>query len=168
MSADGGTPEAVVRVAPSERAHGPQLLPGGESILFTLRTGVGSSQWQNATLVVQSLRTGERKTIRTGSDARFLPTGHLVYAAGFTLFANGFDLSTLEPIGGPVPLIEGIRRAVASPGNTGTANYDVSRDGKGFLMAQTAETSVPQLRVVLNWTDALKPAWPTARLTKSA
>ena len=43
VSADGGTPEAVVRLGPGERAHGPQLLPGGESILFTLRTAVGTS-----------------------------------------------------------------------------------------------------------------------------
>jgi serine/threonine protein kinase/Tol biopolymer transport system component len=157
VSADGGTPEAVVRVAPGERAHGPQLLPGGESILFTLRTGVGSSQWQNATLVVQSLRTGERKTIRTGSDARFLPTGHLVYAAGFTLFANGFDLSTLEPIGGSVPLIEGIRRAVASPGNTGTANYDVSRDGVLVYVPGEAPPPIPRQLVAVDRNGNAEP-----------
>jgi hypothetical protein len=41
VSAGGGTAEAVVQIGPDERAHDPQLLPGGESMLFTL-TGVGS------------------------------------------------------------------------------------------------------------------------------
>src|SRR4029078_6151103 len=43
----GATPEQVVAVADGELAHRPQLLPGGEWVLFTLRPrGVGS--WNRA------------------------------------------------------------------------------------------------------------------------
>ena len=42
--------------------------------------------------MVQSLKSGERKRlIAGGTDARYLPTGHLVYALGGTLFAVVFD-----------------------------------------------------------------------------
>ena len=38
VSADGGTPAAVVPAKAGEVVHGPQLLPGGQEILFTLAT----------------------------------------------------------------------------------------------------------------------------------
>ena len=43
--------------------------------------------------------SGDRKTvIDGGSDARYLSTGHLVYAVGGVLYAARFDLGTLEPL----------------------------------------------------------------------
>jgi hypothetical protein len=52
-----------------------------------------------------------------------------VYAEGNVLFAVSFDLSTLDAVGAPVPLVEGIERPVRFPGVTGTANYDDSATG---------------------------------------
>ena len=64
-----------------------------------------------AQIVVQSLETGVRKTlIEGGSDARYVPTGHIVYVSGGTLFAVPFDLPKLEVTGGAVPVVEGVRR----------------------------------------------------------
>ena len=63
-------------------------------------------------IVVQSLTSGERTTlIEGGSDARYVPTGHLVYAVGGRVFAVAFDVQRLEVKGGPVPMVEGVRRA---------------------------------------------------------
>jgi serine/threonine-protein kinase len=46
--------------------------------------------------VVQSLKTGERKTvIDGGSDGRYLPTGHLVYARGAVVFVVPMDIRRL-------------------------------------------------------------------------
>jgi eukaryotic-like serine/threonine-protein kinase len=129
ISAAGGTPEQLIRMDGGSRPHGPQLLSGGEWVLFTLRSGVGSSLWDEAQVVVQSLRTGERKVIRAGRDARYLPTGHIVYALDATLFAIGFDVARLETTGAPIPVVEGLRFAAAFPGMTGSANYDVSASG---------------------------------------
>ena len=39
VSPNGGTPEVLVRVKDGEEAHGPQVLPGGQHVLFTLATG---------------------------------------------------------------------------------------------------------------------------------
>jgi len=93
---------------------------------------------------VQSLRTGERKNIRAGRDARYLPTGHIVYAADSTLFAMGFDVNRLEAVGAPIPVAEGLRFATSFPGMTGTANYDISSNG--VLVYARGSASAPVLR----------------------
>jgi serine/threonine-protein kinase len=62
-----------------------------------------------------------------GGDARYLPTGHLVYALGDTLFGVAFDARRLTVSGGPVPLVQGVLRS--ANGNTPAANFGVSRDG---------------------------------------
>jgi serine/threonine-protein kinase len=62
-----------------------------------------------------------------GSDARYLPTGHIVYALGGSLFAVAFDLDGLEVKGARVPVVEGVGRAPA--GTTGAANFGVSSSG---------------------------------------
>ena len=42
VAANGGTPDVIVRVKDGEEADGPQLLPGGQHVLFTLATGATS------------------------------------------------------------------------------------------------------------------------------
>ena len=78
--------------------------------------------------MVQSLGSSERKTlIEGGSHARYVPTGHLVYARGGVLFAVPFDLKRLEVTAGPVPIVEGVWR---TPGaNGGAALFNVSDTG---------------------------------------
>ena len=39
LTASGGAAAAVVTMAAGEAAHGPQMLPGGGTVLFTLGTG---------------------------------------------------------------------------------------------------------------------------------
>src|SRR5712692_2954169 len=103
------------------------MLPGGQSVLFTLATGIGPNVWDTAQIVVQSLKSGERKTLVSGgSDARYLPTGHIVYASAGVVFAVRFDLRRLAIVGGPVPVIEGVGRAGT---NTGTAQFSVAGNG---------------------------------------
>ena len=131
VSANGGTPELVIpaETAP-ELMHGPQMLPGGEWVLFTLSSASGETRWDEAQIVVQSLDSGERKILwEGGSDARYVPTGHLVYALEEVLFALPFDLASLEVSGAPVPVVEGIRRASGFAGNSATANYGFSDRG---------------------------------------
>jgi serine/threonine-protein kinase len=79
---------------------------------------------------VQSLKSSERKTLVSGgSDGRYLPTGHLVYALGGVLLAVPFDLRRLAVTGGPVPIVEGVKR---SDGASGIAHFSVS--STGFLV----------------------------------
>lgn len=128
VSANGGNPETIVTIKSGEFAHGPQLLPGAGRVLFTLSSGTVPDAWDKALIVTQSLKSGERKTVVTGgSDARYVGTGHLVYAFGGVVFAVRFDPKRLTVVGGPVPIVEGVRRSVG--GTTGTAQFSSSEDG---------------------------------------
>jgi serine/threonine-protein kinase len=99
-------------------------------VLFTLTSVVGPTRWDEAQIVVQSLESGERKILwEGGSDARYVPTGHLVYAVKDVLFALPFDGDNLEVLGGPVAVIEGVRRGILPQNTTGTANYGFSARG---------------------------------------
>ena len=139
VSANGGQPEVLVSVKDGEVMYGPQVLPGGEWLLFTLATAATADGWDKAQIVVQSLKSSERKTLVSGgSDGRYLPTGHLVYALGGVLFAVPFDLPRLAVTGGPVPVVEGVKR---SQGTTGTAHFSVSSTGSLVFVPGPASTS---------------------------
>jgi len=74
------------------------------------------------------LRRRRRKTLVTGgSDARYRSTGHLVYAIGGIVFSVTMDLLRLEVTAGPVPIVEGVRRAAGN--TTGAAQFDFSSTG---------------------------------------
>lgn len=122
----GGTPERVLEVAAGEIAHRPQLLPGGEWLLFTqLPAGVGS--WDRANIVLVSLRTEARVTlVEGGRDARYLSSGHLVYAVHGSMFAAPFDVSARRLTGPATPVAENIFDAGTI---TGAVHFDLGMDG---------------------------------------
>jgi serine/threonine-protein kinase len=132
VSANGGKPENLITLKEGEAAHRPQLLPGGDALLFTLAAGdtaVGSENWDKSQIVVQSLKSGDRKVvIPGGSDARYVPTGHIVYALGATVLAVRFDVRKLQT-SGPVPIIEGVRRASSAGGGGADAQVAFSNNG---------------------------------------
>ena len=148
VSANGGTPELIIPTEAEEQVHGPQMLPGGDWVLFTLTSVRGPARWDEAQIVVQSLESGERKILwEGGSDARYVPTGHLVYALEDVLFVLPFDLASLEVSGGPVPIVEGVRRA--PPNNTATANYGFSDRGTLIYVPGSAAGTLR----TLTWVD---------------
>ena len=133
VSANGGKPDTIIQVKAGEEIHGPQLLPDGDALLFTSgksgQYGLSLERWDKAQIVIQSLKTGARKVlVDGGSDARYLPTGHIVYALGSTVFAVPFDIKNLRLAGGPVPVIEGVYRASGAQGS-GAAHLSFSADG---------------------------------------
>jgi serine/threonine-protein kinase len=130
VAANGGKPEVLLKVDKDEVADSPQLLPDGETVLFTLATGTAVDRWDRAKIVVWSLKSGQQKTVlEGGSDALYVPSGHLVYAFGGSLFAVPFDVKRLEVTGSAVPVIQGISRADAPGQQTGIAHFSVSSNG---------------------------------------
>jgi serine/threonine-protein kinase len=136
VPANGGMPDVVVRAKPGETLVDPQLLPGGDAVLFTLATGftfdtaTPENFWDKAKVVVQTLKTGTRKiVIDGGSAARYLSTGHLVYAVGTTLLAVPFDLKQQKTIGAPTSVLDHVKRGVVAGLSTGSALFDVSDSG---------------------------------------
>jgi Tol biopolymer transport system component len=124
----GGAAETIVKLRPLESAYGPQLLPDGEHVLFTLGSGKGAYGWSESSIVAQSLRSGTRKTlIANGSDGRYLPSGHIAYLTGGVVFGVRLDLRRLETVGRSVPIVEGVLRA--SFGVSPASQFAVSHNG---------------------------------------
>jgi Tol biopolymer transport system component len=135
VSADGGPSETVITLESGEAAHGPQILPGGDAVLFTLGQGT-PTDWTRAQVVVQSIGTGVRTLLVAGRDARYLPGGHLVYVVGSTIMAASFDPAVPALTGEPTVVAEGVRTA---PG-TGATQYALADDG---LLAFVSDRTVP-------------------------
>ncbi len=150
VSSDGGQPESIVTAKADEFAQSPEMLPGGTHVLFTLATGTASDRWEKSLVVAQSLASQERTTlVAAGTDARYIRTGHLVYALGGTLFAVTFDARGLKVTSGPVPVVEGVRRPPATV--TGAADFRVSNTGSLVYVPGPASTS--SAHVTLGLTD---------------
>jgi serine/threonine protein kinase len=136
VSGDGGIPELLVR-SEGEYMWSPEILPGGKSVIFTL--GLENK------LVVQSLESDSRTELLTGTGARYLPTGHIVYGVDDSLYAVPFDLDTLTVTGGQVPIVEGVLASqyLAEP------QYDVSDSGTLVYIPGRVMSSQAQLE----WCD---------------
>ena len=107
VAANGGTPELVIPAADGEVFDAPQLLPDGDSVLFSVIGGTeGSNSWDDAHVVAVSLTSGDRTVLlEGGSDARYVAPGHLVYALDDGLFAVAFDAA--EPPRGERASVDG-------------------------------------------------------------
>jgi eukaryotic-like serine/threonine-protein kinase len=150
VRANGGKPETLVKVASGERAYGPHMLPDGETLLFTLAKGASADAWDSADVVAQSLKSGERRTIlKGGSDARYLPSGHLVYAVRGVLYAVAFDPARFVTSGAAVPVVVGVRRPPG--GVTGSAHYSVSESGSLAYVSGPASAALGDAS--LGWID---------------
>jgi serine/threonine-protein kinase len=115
----GGKPETVIPAKENEVLQTPQVLPGADEVLFTVAGTSAGNRWDTAQIVVQSLKTRERKTLFTGgSDARYVPTGHIVYALGGNLFAYAFDARKLKLTNGPISILQGVRSSAPTPSAT--------------------------------------------------
>jgi serine/threonine-protein kinase len=99
----------------------PQSLPDGEHVLFTNRLRKDRSRME-----LLSLRTGRRRILHEedGTDVRYVPTGHLVFARDDTLFAVPFDIDKLEIKGPARPVVEDIHISLMGP-----AQYTFSENG---------------------------------------
>ena len=140
VSADGGEPALAVRASEGETLASPQVLPGGKAILFTAASGAATGRWDASQVVVQSIGGDDRTVVwRGGRDARYVPTGHLIYAQGTTLFGIPFDVSSRAVTGSQTPMVEGLR-ASAGGALTDTAQFAVS--DSGLLVYLSGGTSV--------------------------
>ncbi len=145
---NGGEPRRLMSTQGAEVVYGPSLLPGGEWILFTLRDVAAT--WDEADIVVASPATGERRIVVSGGhDARYLPTGHLVYARGDALYAVSFDAARLTTSGEAVPVVESVLSPPARFSSfAGPAFFALSANG---TLVYRPGASVSQLGVMA-WT----------------
>jgi serine/threonine-protein kinase len=144
VSADGGTPAVLTRPNPADGEIDhlfPSFLPSGEAVLFTIAGRKGT----DSQVAVLDLKTGARKTlIRGGTGARYLETGHLVYASAGGLRAVRFDPIRLTVLSEPVLVVEHLLTKA-----TGAPEFSVS--DHGTLVYVTSAVTEPQRSLV--WVD---------------
>ena len=153
VSAGGGNPEALTKPDPKreEASHRlPSWLPNGNAVLFTvMRHSWDSQPW----LALLRLDTREwHLLIQDAADARYIPTGRLVFLRQGTLMAVRFDLARMEVIGQPFALVENVMQAFSNRGsfNTGAGQFGISDTGS--LIYATGGI-VPDLKNSLVWVD---------------
>ena len=146
VASGGGEPELLTTPdrERGERDHyWPEILPGGQAVLFTI---VPQGSIENAQIAVLSLESRTYEVVLPGgSHARYVPTGHLVYGVRGTLQAVGFDLDRLEVTSDPVPVVDTVNMK-----NTGAVNFGVALNQSLVYVRGGAATAG---RFSLVWVD---------------
>jgi serine/threonine-protein kinase len=131
ISERGGEPETltVPDASRDEIAHRwPDVLPDGK-ILFTIKKA-GIRTFDDAEIALLDPDKKAWKTIiRGGSYARFVPTGHIVFARNGSIIAVPFDAARGEVTGTPVAVVNGV---MMSPGS-GAAKFAIARDAGSLV-----------------------------------
>jgi Tol biopolymer transport system component len=165
VSANGGEVKALTTIdtTKGETAHSrPQFLPGGRQLLFTIAS-TGAERPQFAILDLE--KNSYRVIANGGLNGRYVPTGHLAFVRGSTLFAVPFSLDRLAVTGTEVPLVEGI----STIGPTGTADYAFS--DTGLLVYSEALNGQGTMLVWMDQKGTMQPIpgqrrlWGTGRLS---
>jgi serine/threonine-protein kinase len=147
VSAAGGAPSPLIRLADGEAMQRwPQMLPGSKAVLFT-SLGSGSSVFDAAQIVVQTLPDGPRTVLaKNAYFGRYARSGHVLYVQQGTLFAAPFDVNRLELTGAGVPAVE----ALLSTNANGSAQLTISDNGTvAHISGATVSSAAP-----IEWLDA--------------
>jgi serine/threonine-protein kinase len=153
VSAAGGTPETLTTIeAGQDATHRlPHHLPGGKALVFT---SMLSQFGDEARIEWLSLETGKRKVlIENGADARYVPTGHLIFVRKGALMAVPFNLDRLETTGPAVTVKAGLMQALNAPTadlNSGAGQYSISESG---ALISVSGGIFPEQLADLFWVD---------------
>ena len=132
----GGAVEPLTTLDPErgEKSHRwPSALPGGELLLLTVWRGD-----ERFDIDLVEIASGQRTTlIEDASDARYVPTGHVVFARDGALHAVGFDAPGREVQGTETRVLE---RVGVDP-LTGAALYAIDPNGWLFYAESPAATA---------------------------
>lgn len=141
----GGTQESLTRLEKGDgNQRWPSFLPDGKALLFAVPSAAGSGA--HAQIVVQTIGKSDRRIlVKDGTDPRYAPSGHLIYAQGGNLMAVPFDTTRLTVTGPAVPVVEGILQSPI----TGASQYSISNTGSLVYISG----GVAELQKRLVWVD---------------
>ncbi len=90
-----------------------------------------------------------------GDEPRFSPDGgEIFYRSGDRMMAVSFSTEPRVSVSQPRVLFEG--RYEVDPFNNDAHNYDLTPDGRHFVMVQRSGEGSDQIHVVVNWMEELK------------
>ncbi len=154
VSADGGNPRPITKLdtARGEFSHRwPEIVPDAGAVLFTVGT---QGSWDDAEIVAQSLKSGERHTVVVGgTNPKCLLDGRLLYTHAASVFAVPFDARTQRTRPGATKVLTGVLES-----SDGAMQLSVSRAGSlAYLTGDAGDATR-----TLVWVDRQGNAQPLA------
>ncbi len=145
VSARGGRIEPLTKVdaGKGERTHRwPDLLPGSESVLFTIGSDKSPGNYDDAKIALFDRKTGRvRILLSGGSMARYCPPGYLLYVRSRSLLAVPFDPKRGEIVGEPFPVPE----KIAGDPSSGIGYFAAGGDGSLAFVPGAAASAESRL-----------------------
>jgi hypothetical protein len=130
VTPDGGTARAILE--PNTRRSTPFLLPGDRAVLYTEYGKPFTSGDEQVMIRLLAPDAKPQVLLSEAADARYIPTGHLVFMRQGTLFAVRFDPETFALRGSPVAIVSNVAQSTAawfSDDLTLSGQFAVSPDG---------------------------------------
>jgi hypothetical protein len=129
------------------------------AVSFTESSG---SDWEQGHVDSIDTTTRQRKTLLTNAaDARYSPTGHLVFMRGAVLLAVPFDGVSRDIDEAPVPLLAGVMHSIIAPNpneETGMGHYAIS--ASGTLLYASGGIYPVRTMTMCKWiAKVAKPGW---------
>jgi serine/threonine-protein kinase len=124
VASGGGTPEEVSRPTTAGVSYAfVDVLPSGKGAFLTIR----NESVNTSAIGLLNLLTGDVQSLFPGAQARFVKTGHVLYAtADGTLHRAPFDQKTLRLTGPATPVVENVDIALYAS----SARFSVSDNGR--------------------------------------
>jgi serine/threonine-protein kinase len=162
VAADGGKPEILTTPDKAKEAishHLPHFLPDGKGILVTI-VREGWDTHPRAALLDPKTRKW-RILLEDAADARYVSTRHLVFLRRGTLMAVPFDLTRLDVMRQPVPVLANVMQAISTDSdyNTCAGQFSISDSGR---LVYVAGGVVADMENSLVWVDQKGTAQPIA------
>ena len=132
VSAQGGSPTLVTKIAPKEEAHRwPYLLPDGRHFVFL----ADAERTEDHNIRVGSFDSQESQILFSAITRIAYASGYLLYVSQGALVAHPFDVRSLKLTGDPVPIADHIAQL------GGNHEFDFSVSDNGVLAYQSGNSS---------------------------
>jgi serine/threonine-protein kinase len=161
VTAAGGAPHFVTALdtTQTERTHRwPDVLPGGEWVIFTIGDAHNPGNYENASIGAINLRTHQRRLVLKGASmAHYCDPGYLLFSRQGALFSVPIDADNAKVEGDAVPVLDHVDGEASSGG----VHFAVSRNGTlAFVPRVEGSEHADLVWVTMDGTATLVPTPP--------
>jgi Tol biopolymer transport system component len=156
IPATGGTAEVLVETdeeAEERTLRWPDLSPDCRTVVFTIGDTKNPNSYRTAKIGAYSIDSGQRVLLLEGANmARFMGPDRLLIDRSGTLYLADFDARSLQIIGEPVPVREGI----GGDPSSGAAYYSLAQSGTLAFVPGSAAQSRAHLSILDRKGDSIR------------